>query len=198
MAQTIDQRLMAYPWILDKEQEDEAARENRITRQEELQRRSAGENQMRQTAQSMGKVMQEHNKREAVKQGIITGLRLRGEIADGRFDGSTFYTVLLLCVIKDLIDLVGVATLGIAGILANFFIVPLLFIIFFLKKARLKKFLIKRFIWPIIIEFTPLNFFPSYTVGVIMLKLKVDEKNRTLAAQAEQIEKETEQLKKQA
>ena len=91
---------------------------------------------------SLGKVVEKHTRREAVKQGIELGYELRKEISDGRFDGKTFYIVLLLSLAKDLID---IKTLGIIGPIINIFVSFTLFIIFFLRRARLRSYLIKKY-----------------------------------------------------
>lgn len=126
------------------------------------------------------------NKYAAIKEGAEIGLELRNKINEGKFEGGTFYTVLILALIGDFIDLL---TLGTIGYFLDKIIMIALFFVFFLKVSAIKKYLIKRFIWPSIIKFIPLiSTFPSYTISTIMLKLKVDKENKKLENQLREVE----------
>ncbi|MCK5211985.1 hypothetical protein KAJ89_04750 [Candidatus Parcubacteria bacterium] len=126
-------------------------------------------------------------KEEAIEMELLKVDELKNKIRDARFDGGVFYAILLLSVAKDLID---VLTLGIAGTIANFFIVPLLFIISLLRGTRIKSKLIKRFIIPMVFEtIIGWNIIPWYTLTTLILKLMADYKVKELSAELRKVQK---------
>lgn len=124
----------------------------------------------------MAEAVSSGNLVEAQKMAAREALNVRRRISEEGFDGATFLTVLLLSLIGDVADLL---TLGTIGYLVDKMIAIFLFLIFFLKAPVLKKYLIKKFIWPVVIKFIPgLNIFPSYTISAILLKIKMDKDKR--------------------
>lgn len=108
----------------------------------------------------------------------IDDSELRRKIEERRFEGGSFIVLLVLCLIKDAID---IFTLGLAGTITNLFITPFLFIFFFMRGSYVMRKLIRGFIWPIAIEFIPgINAFPTYTIMALLLKFNLDKKVKHL------------------
>lgn len=131
-------------------------------------------------------------KRKRVEEVEIEIDELKNKINDARFDGGVFYAILLLSIAKDLID---VLTLGIIGTIANFFIVPLLFITSLLRGTRIKSKLIKRFIIPMGLEtIFGLNMLPLYTLTTLILKVMADHKVNGLKAELAKAQKKLKKI----
>ncbi|KKR17597.1 MAG: hypothetical protein UT48_C0049G0002 [Parcubacteria group bacterium GW2011_GWE2_39_37] len=134
------------------------------------------------------KAAENENQFQAYSEAARVGINFRNQINKNKLDGGTFISILLLSIIGDLIDII---TLGTIGYFADKVVAIALFFIFFLQSSVIKKWLIKRYAWPIVIKFIPFgNFFPSYTMGAILLKLKINKKNKALLESAEKVEKE--------
>jgi hypothetical protein len=148
----------------------------------------------RKTAEAFQKVAKKRSAITAVNQGVMLGLDLRGKIADGKFDSGTFYVVLFISILKDLLD---VLTLGILGTVFNFFLGTVLFIIFLGKRSFFKKFIMKRYIKVWVLESIPfINIFPLFTIGTIMFKIKCDKRIRELGDQLERVDEDITEMKK--
>jgi hypothetical protein len=133
---------------------------------------------------------------EAVKSGLQLGFDLRHQIDATNFDAGTFYTVLLISIIKDILDCLS---LGVGGTIFNIAVTVALMIIFFMRGSWFKRYLVKRFLWPIIIsvfiEFIPfVDFFPTYSLMAIFLKLKMDKERKQLGQQLEEVEKDLKKI----
>jgi hypothetical protein len=76
-------------------------------------RRQEGE--IKQTMRNLAYIANTKSKAGAVRKGITMGFSLRGQIKEGNFSGSTFYTVLILSLIKDLLDFVALAAAAAAA-----------------------------------------------------------------------------------
>ena len=194
----IDDILLNNPDLAGPAQEKYAEREMRQRKQGELSVESELKpGSIQKVDETFQKIIKERSIFEAIKQGTILGEHLRREIADGKFDA--FIAVLILSLFKDIFD--GI-TLGTIGSLLNIAISITLFIVFFLRKSRFKRWLIKKFVWRyiiiVIIEFIPgINIFPAYTVSAILLKLKVDKRTKDLESRLEEVETEINKLKKE-
>lgn len=88
-----------------------------------------------------------------------------------------FFTILFLCLIKDLIDLVSLGTIG---VFVNLYIsINLYLVMSFIKDSKVRMMFMKKFIWPVIIESIPfISVFPTYTVGALLLKRKIDKRSK--------------------
>lgn len=151
---------------------------------EELRRKRGGAGVLK----SVETIVRSKSPLGEVWEGVKIGFELRREMAEKGMTAGVFFTILLLSVLKDFGDLVS---LGTTGWLVNIAISTALFIVFFMQRSFIKRFLIKRFIFPVIIEFIPfLDFFPTYTIMAILLKLKLDKINRDLKNQLADLEKE--------
>ncbi len=149
--------------------------------------------ELTQTYYNLNELFDANNRVGATVNAIKLGLRIRKAISDGKFEGGNFYTVLILSVLKDFID---IASFGIYGTLFNIPIIIFLFIVFFLQLSTIKKFILKRYIWPSIVEYIPfINTFPSYTISTLWLKVKVDRRNKEMEANLREIEKKFNLLK---
>lgn len=146
-----------------------------------------------QTGRAFLAVARKRSAGEAIKQGIALGSNLRSQISDTKFEGSTFYTVLLLSVVKDLLDILTVGTIG---ALANFVITPALIMIFFMKRPILKRLLIRFFLGSIILEgIFGIAIFPAYTISTFMLKHNANKKIKELNSRVKEVEKEIAKIK---
>ena len=147
--------------------------------------------------ESLEDIAMKQSKVLAIKDAVRVGLLLRQEVNDLRFEGFSFYTVLGASVVKDVLD---VLTLSLLGIVTNVFLSVVLFIFFFLQSSIFKRFFIKRWLWKyipiVILEFFPTNFFPSYTLATIFLKLSVDKKIRELKEEHKKNEEKLKVIKK--
>lgn len=194
MENSIDSRL------LNREQEGDAADElknqksgnrdktGRMKRQNNNSPGGSYFDALTQTAYNLGGLLGAKNQAGAAKQGLVMGVQMRQAIKQGDFSGGNFITVLLLSVLKDFVDIVAIGTIG---VLINIPITIFLFIVFFMQLSVIKKYLLKRFIWPMIIEFIPfLSIFPAYTISTIWLKMKIDKRNKEMQAQLDQLEGE--------
>ena len=126
---------------------------------------------------------------ELLKFGIRTGLHLRKQISEARFDGGTFYIVLILSLIKDFGDFV---TGGLAAYVTTWVITPILVIVFLMRKGNyFKRYVKKRFIFAPIIGLIPfINIYPSFTMFTLMMKLRMNKRVRKLKDDIDILDKE--------
>lgn len=175
--------------------------------QEELESKvlEVEESDLVKTAKSFAKVVREQSINESIKQGMAIGFMLRENISECRFDGATFYTVLCIAIMKDLIDVPDLLTLNTIGKFVNIACSVALFIIFFLRRSRIKGFIVKMLfkrLWKwvilfIVAETVPIvDLMPNYVICTILLKRKVNKKRRELENQLEDVEETVKELEK--
>ena len=182
MENSIDSRILAYPDTVSDEEERGVARELR----ERKLIAKLGDRIAKATFKEGYKAYNKY-KADMARIETLDIDELKNKIEDARFDGGTFYAILLLSAFKDAIDIFG---LGIAGTIANFFIVPLLVIISLLRGTRLKGKLIRRYLLPEILETIPgIDTLPFYTLTTIILKIMADRKVKKLIARLEEKQK---------
>ncbi|PLX27781.1 hypothetical protein C0583_00895 [Candidatus Parcubacteria bacterium] len=186
--------------IMNRNMEEEAAREIRA---DQVQARREEENELsddelkEELRESLEDIARKRSVASALEHGVKLGFILRQEINDLRFDGLVFWFVLGISFVKDFSDLFT-GTLG--GIFTNWFIPPILFIVFFLRKSYLKKYIIKKigykFFILVIAEFLPVTSgFPNYLISTILLRMNVDKKRRKKDKELELLEEEIKKLK---
>jgi len=130
--------------------------------------------------------------RGRVKEGVKVGFEARGAIAEKRFTGGIFIVTLLLSLFKDFSDILDLGTLG---TIINIPVTIALFITFWGMGQTIRKFVIKRFIGAIILEFIPfLNIIPLYTILTLWMRIKSDNDK---AKEDNQRKEEERQIKNQ-
>jgi hypothetical protein len=108
------------------------------------------------------------------KYGEQVGSKLKANIKSGKF--SSFFIVLILAIVKDAIDLASVLYLdpGLTGMILNIFISIILTVVLLGEGVWFKRWFIKRFLWKLILglifeEIPYLEWFPTYTVSILLM-----------------------------
>ncbi len=138
-------------------------------------------------------IRKEYSKTEMVKKGIQLGKYLRKRIDETRFDGGSFFAVLILSLIKDFSDVI---TFGVSSFVTTFVITPALIIIFLMRKGNIfKRYLKKKLIFAPIIKLIPfINIYPAYTILTLNLKLKMNKKVRKLKEDIDTLDREMKKI----
>jgi len=152
-----------------------------------------------QTLQKMRQAVSSGSTVQAVKAGAEIGYELRQRIAAGSFQG--FLMALGLAAVKDLWDFITeFFDAGLTGSLLNILITTALIIIVMFQGIWFKRFIIKKF-WKryvavAIAEFIPIvNFFPWWTISIILVKQQADKKRKEYQRASEQLEMDLEEIK---
>lgn len=149
--------------------------------------------------------------RSAMIEGMKLGFFLRKEINECR--AHAFWIVLGICMFIDFFDIIitlvelftGGLALAITKILKFGLTVAVwaMFVVFFMRKKRIKKYIIKRlwmrFIAGALAETLPItSIFPAYTIGCIMVKMSIDKRRKELEPQNKKVEKFNQEMGQQS
>ncbi len=139
--------------------------------------------------------------RGVIKAGDRVGQQIKASMKSGEFKG--FAAALAIAIAKDLIDWMvgGGADFGIITTLASLFLGGALTAILLGEGTFFKRMLIKRTVGKLVIgviaEFIPgFNLFPTYTIGILLMKKMADERTKKIKKQYNIVQSETSRMKK--
>lgn len=135
-------------------------------------------------------VLWSRNKLKLAYQGAKLGFSLRKAAEASEFRGLSFYYVMGLSLIKDLLDFSD--GVGFIGMAASLLIWGALMIFYFGKGSFIKKLVIRRLFAVMVFEMIPvLNFIPAYTLLSLYVKYVMDSRVRKYVDMADDIQKDS-------